>query len=133
MIKKNLIDKIKTPLFISIILFCLTIGSSLFNYFSINMGISIFTGIGLALLNFLVFVVFLSFTENNSGNKILVLTLTGTAFRLILMLAAIFLVIKFLKVDKFGFIFAFFILYTFFLIYEIVLIKDKLDNTKYLE
>lgn len=121
-----MIDKIKNPVVVSIILLCLTIGCSFFNYISINAGISIFAGIGLALLNFLVFAVFLSFTVNDSGSKFLILTIGGITFRLILMLIVIFLIIKFLKIDKFGFIFTFFISYSFFLIYEIILIKDRL-------
>lgn len=123
-----MIDKIKNPVLVSIILLCLTIGFSYFNYISEISGISIFAGIGLSLFNFLVFAIFLSFTVNDSGSKFLILTLGGITFRLILMLIVIFLIIKFLKIDKFGFIFTFFISYTFFLIFEIILIKDKLGK-----
>jgi F0F1-type ATP synthase assembly protein I len=123
-----LINKVKNPVLVSIILCCFTIVCSHFNFISVNTGLSIFAGIGLALFNFLVFAIFLSFTKNESGNKFLILTLGGTTFRLILMLITILLVLKFLKVDKFGFIFMFFILYVFFLIYEIVLIKDRLGK-----
>jgi len=123
-----MINKVRNPVYASILLIFITISCSLLNYIPENTGISIFAGIGLSLLNFLVFVTFLSFTQYNSGNKIIILTLGGITFRLIFMLIAIFLIIKFLKVDKFGFIFTFFILYTFFLVYEIILIKDRLGK-----
>jgi Kef-type K+ transport system membrane component KefB len=122
------INKLINPLLVAISLIFFTIGCIFLNFISFNNGISIFAGLGLSLLNFLIFVAFLLATEQKTGNQILILTLSGITFRLILMLIAIFLIIKFLKVDKFGFIFTFFILYTFFLVYEIILIKDKLGK-----
>lgn len=123
-----MINKLKSPLLVAVSLIFITTGFMFLNYISFDTGISILTGLGLSLLNFLIFATFLLFTKHKTGNQILILTLSGITFRMILMLVAVFLIIKFLKVDKFGFIFTFFILYTFFLVYEIILIKDKLGK-----
>ncbi|NMB82554.1 MAG: hypothetical protein GYA14_12125 [Ignavibacteria bacterium] len=50
------------------------------------------------------------------------------AFRLILTLIGVFVVIKFLNIDKYAFIFALFIWYILFITYEVVLFKKKAEK-----
>ncbi|MGK9477458.1 hypothetical protein ACSSV9_11635 [Melioribacter sp. OK-6-Me] len=98
----------------------------------INSGlfISIMVPSGIVFINFIVFsLLYKKSTEK--GNKIFLLyNLGGMGLRMILVLLLIFLSLKFLKIDKYGFIFAFFIWYILFLIVEIKAVKAKADAIK---
>ncbi len=81
-------------------------------------------------INFIIFTL-TYYTANKKNSKIFIIyTLGSLLIRLFLMIIAVFLSIKFLKIDVVGFIFAFFIWYIFLLIYEIFIVQSAVERRK---
>jgi hypothetical protein len=80
------------------------------------------------MINFTFFLIFWEYSKNKNNKTFLIFNLGGMAFRLILTLIGVFVVIKFLNIDKYAFIFALFIWYILFLTYEMVLFKKKAEK-----
>ncbi|AFN73521.1 hypothetical protein MROS_0277 [Melioribacter roseus P3M-2] len=98
----------------------------------INTGlfISVMTPSGIVLVNFIIFSILYRKSDGKSNKNFLLYNLGGMGLRMVLVLLLIFLSLKFLKIDKYGFIFAFFIWYILFLIVEIKAVKAKADAIK---
>ncbi|MGK9368094.1 hypothetical protein ACSSWA_04285 [Melioribacter sp. Ez-97] len=92
--------------------------------------ISIMTPSGIVLANFIIFSILYKKSDGKSNKNFLLYNLGGMVFRMVFVLLLIFLSLKFLKIDKYGFIFAFFIWYILFLIVEIKAVKAKADAIK---
>jgi len=80
------------------------------------------------MINFTFFLIFWEYSKNKNNKTFLIFNLGGMAFRLILTLIGVFVVIKFLNIDKYAFIFALFIWYILFITYEVVLFKKKAEK-----
>ncbi len=85
------------------------------------------------LLNFLnsltAFLLFV-YSFEKSNKVFLAANLGGMGFRLFFLLVLVFIFIKFLNIDKYGFILTFFIFYFFSLFLEIFYIKNKIEEKK---
>jgi O-antigen/teichoic acid export membrane protein len=92
------------------------------------LGYSILNALVITSVNFVVFTTAYAYSIKKSNKTFLLFTIGGMGVRLLLMLALIFISIKFLKVDLLGFIFALFIWYTFFLIFEIAIVRRGLER-----
>ena len=82
----------------------------------------------LSILNFAIFLVMFRYSIQKSNKFFLLFSIGGIILRLFIMLVIVFVVLKFLKIDVFGFIFAFFLWYVFFLAFEISIIQSKTKN-----
>ncbi len=69
----------------------------------------------------------LSYKSNNKS--FLLMNLGGMSLRLILVAVSVFILFKFLNIDKYGFIFTFFIFYFVLLIIEVDFFRRKADLT----
>ncbi len=77
----------------------------------------------IAIINYIIFLFLFYKSVKEENKKFIKINLGGMAFRIILILALIFLTLKFLKVDKYEFIFALLIWYIFLMIFEINIIR----------
>lgn len=68
------------------------------------------------------------YSIQKSNKFFLLFSIGGIILRLFIMLVIVFVVLKFLKIDVFGFIFAFFLWYVFFLVFEISIVQSKTKN-----
>lgn len=100
------------------------------NSLDVELGKSIIIAIIIAAINFLLFLGSFNYSNGKSNKIFLIFIIGGMGIRLFLMLAAVFVSIKFLKVDLVGFIFGFFIWYVFLLIYEISIVRLGLEGRK---
>lgn len=91
-------------------------------------GYSIIIGIAVSTMNFLLFICAYVYSIKKSNNTFLIFTLGGIGIRILIVLLMVFISIKFLKVDKSGFIFALFLWYVFYLMYEISIVRLKLEQ-----
>jgi len=89
---------------------------------------SLFYSAGLVALNFILFLIFWEFSRNKPNKTFLIFNLGGMVLRLLLTLIGVFVVIKFLNIDKYAFIFALFIWYILFLSYEVNLFRKKAEK-----
>jgi hypothetical protein len=86
---------------------------------------SVLIGSALMIINFLLGYFFIKFGLNKS-DKIFIMTLWGgMAFRLIFTLILVFIMLKFLELNPFGFIFSILFFYVFYLIIEILYLNLK--------
>ena len=122
--------KAKIALIISAITITLLFLLVFTNSLSVKIGNALILSIVISVLNFLLFLGAFSYSVKKSNKIFLIFTIGGMGIRLLIMLAAIFLSIKFLKVDLVGFIFGFFIWYVFLLIYEISIVRFGLEGRK---
>lgn len=83
---------------------------------------------GLVALNFFLFLIFWEFSNSKPNKTFLIFNLGGMVLRLLLTLIGVFVVIKFLNIDKYAFIFALFIWYILFLSYEVNLFRKKAEK-----
>jgi len=81
--------------------------------------ISSLLGAILSLLNIIIAFLLFRFSYPKSNEKFLKFNLGGMFARVALILIAVFLILKFLSIDEYGFIFTLFVLYFVFLIFEI--------------
>ncbi len=122
--------KAKIALIISV--FTIIILSLLIFVSSLNaeIGKALIFAIVISVLNFLLFLGSFNYSAKKSNKIFLLFIIGGMGIRLLIMLAAVFVSIKFLKVDLVGFIFGFFIWYVFLLIYEISIVRFGLEGRK---
>ena len=91
---------------------------------------AILLAVSIVYINFIIFT-FTYYIANKKNSKIFIIyTLGSLIIRLFLMIIAVILSIKFLKIDVVGFIFAFFIWYIFLLIYEIFIVQSAVERRK---
>ncbi len=91
---------------------------------------AILLAVSIVYINFIIFT-FTYYIANKKNSKIFIIyTLGSLIIRLFLMIIAVILSIKFLKIDVVGFIFAFFIWYIFLLIFEIFIIQSSVERRK---
>ena len=81
-------------------------------------------------INFIIFVLTYYLANKKDTKTFIIYTLGSLIIRLFLMIIAVILSIKFLKIDVVGFIFAFFIWYIFLLIFEIFIIQSSVERRK---
>jgi F0F1-type ATP synthase assembly protein I len=118
-----LINQIRIP-FLVFVLSCLIIYSLVyFSVFNGERAVSILVGGGISFLNFILFFVLYSISREKPNKYFLILNFGGMVLRMVLMLLGVFLIIKFLKIDTYGFIFGFFFYYILFLGLEVRFIK----------
>ncbi|MFA5803381.1 MAG: ATP synthase subunit I [Melioribacteraceae bacterium] len=122
--------KAKIALIISVITTVLLSLLIFTNSLSVEIGRALILAIAVSVLNFLLFLGSFNYSVKKSNKIFLLFTIGGMGIRLLLMLAAVFISIKFLKVDLVGFIFGFFIWYVFLLIYEISIVRFGLEGRK---
>ncbi len=120
--KIALIISVITIIFLSLLIFA--------NSLSVEIGNALILAIVISVLNFLLFLGSFNYSVKKSNKIFLIFIIGGMGIRLLLMLAAVFVSIKFLKVDLVGFIFGFFIWYVFLLIYEISIVRFGLEGRK---
>jgi hypothetical protein len=114
-----MIRKAKIPLLISLTVILIFFTLNLILGFSNIEARSLLYSALLSTLNFILFILCLRISEQKSNKTFLLITMGGIGVRLILVLTAVFISIKFLNVDTLAFIFGLFISYFFHLIYEI--------------
>jgi len=122
--------KAKTALMTSVITVVILVLLTFANNLSVKIGNALILAIVISVLNFLLFLGSFNYSVKKSNKIFLLFTVGGMGIRLLLMLAAVFVSIKFLKVDLVGFIFGFFIWYVFLLIYEISIVQFGLEGRK---
>ncbi len=122
--------KAKTALMISVITIVFLSLLVFVNSLSFEIGNALILAIVISVLNFLLFLGSFNYSVKKSNKIFLLFAVGGIGIRLFLMLAAVFVSIKFLKVDLVGFIFGFFICYFFLLIYEISIVRYGLEGRK---
>lgn len=88
---------------------------------------TIYAGV-LNLLNSVAAFFLFKYSFGKSNNIFLIANLGGMGVRLLFLLIAVFIFIKFLNIDKYGFILTFFIFYFFLLIFEINYFKNKVEK-----
>ncbi|MEJ5351243.1 MAG: ATP synthase subunit I [Melioribacteraceae bacterium] len=77
----------------------------------------------ISIINYIIFLFLFNKSIKKENKKFIEINLGGMVLRILLMLALIFLTLKFLKVDKYEFIFAFLIWYILLLIFEINIVR----------
>ena len=122
--------KAKIALILSVITIILLSLLIFANSLSVEIGNALILAIVISVLNFLLFLGSFNYSVKKSNKIFLLFIIGGMGIRLLLMLAAVFISIKFLKVDLVGFIFGFFIWYVFLLIYEISIVRFGLEGRK---
>jgi len=122
--------KAKIALIISVITIMLLFLLIFTDTLSVETGNALILAIVISVLNFLLFLGSFNYSVKKSNKILLLFTIGGMGIRLLLMLASVFVSIKFLKVDMVGFIFGFFIWYVFLLIYEISIVRFSLEGRK---
>ena len=122
--------KAKIALIISVITIMLLFLLIFTDTLSVETGNALILAIVISVLNFLLFLGSFNYSVKKSNKILFLFTIGGMGIRLLLMLASVFVSIKFLKVDMVGFIFGFFIWYVFLLIYEISIVRFSLEGRK---
>lgn len=77
----------------------------------------------ISIINYIIFLFLFNKSIKKENKKFIEINLGGMVLRILLMLALIFLTLKFLKVDKYEFIFALLIWYILLLIFEINIVR----------
>ncbi|MBI5730398.1 MAG: ATP synthase subunit I [Ignavibacteriales bacterium] len=122
--------KAKTALIISVITIIILSLLIFANSLGVEIGNALILAILISTLNFLLFLGSFNYSAKKSNKIFLLFIIGGMGIRLLITLAAVFVSIKFLKVDLVGFIFGFFIWYVFLLIYEISIVRFGLEGRK---
>ena len=94
-------------------------------YLNSTLALSLAMASAVGLANFIFFVLFMRFSLKKSNKIFLVMNFGGIIFRLILMLFVVFLVLFYLKVDRYAFIFGLLFWYLFFQVFEILIVKES--------
>lgn len=79
--------------------------------------------------NFILFSIFAYLSFKKSNKYFLIMNLGGMLIRLILMLIVVFLMLNYLKVDRYAFIFGLLFWYLFYQIFEILIVKESYKNS----
>ncbi|NJD23549.1 MAG: hypothetical protein FIA82_12935 [Melioribacter sp.] len=122
--------KARIALIISVIIIIILSFLIFANSLNVEIGKALIVAIIISVLNFLLFLGSFNYSNGKSNKIFLIFIIGGMGIRLFLMLASVFVSIKFLKVDLVGFIFGFFIWYVFLLIYEISIVRIGLEGRK---
>ncbi len=85
-------------------------------------------GIAIAIINYALFLSIFKFSLKNDNKNFLMINLGGMAFRILLMLIMIFIIVKFLKIDTYRFIFTFFIIYFLLLVNELYIVINIISR-----
>lgn len=125
-----MVQRIKIPIFLLVSVVILFFFLDFLEWLPDQFIDSFFYATGLILINFLVFIVSIEYSFSKSNKTFLIFNLGGIAFRLILTLIGIFIAIKFLNIELYGFIFTLLIWYIMFIIYEIYIIRKKIEKPK---
>lgn len=83
----------------------------------------------LNILNIILALLLYYFSIGKSNSTFLMLNLGGMGVRLFFLLVSVFIFLKFLKIDKYAFIFIFFIFYFLQIIFEIAYLNKRAKNT----
>jgi hypothetical protein len=83
---------------------------------------------GLNLINMIIAISIFSYSASKDLNQFVFFTLFSITIRIILIISAILIIIKFININKTAFIFTFFVIYFIFLILEIVYYKHRLTK-----
>ncbi len=108
----------------SILLLLITYILFISGLFDSSFLLSAILGISLPLINFLLGYLSIRYSVNQSHSVFLIIFLGGMVLRLLLMLTAVFLVLKFLENIANSFIFIIFIFYSFYLLSEILYLNQ---------
>ena len=103
---------------------------TLYNFGLIDYGFlssSFYAGV-LSITNLILALLFYHLSLKKSNKIFIIFNLGGMGVRLFLLLIAVFIFLKFLKIDEYGFIFIFFILYILQLIIELGFFNRKADR-----
>ena len=84
---------------------------------------SLIFGCIISIINYIIFLFLFNKSIKKENKKFMEINLGGMVLRILLMLALIFITLKFLKVDKYEFIFALLIWYILLLIFEINIVR----------
>lgn len=120
-----MISSIKKSFIIFFVTISIIIILTLLKILSIQTAYPILLASFISVLNFATFLIMFNYSIKKSNKFFLLFSIGGVIFRLFLTLVVVFAVLKFLKVDVFGFIFAFFLWYVFFLTFEITIVQSK--------
>lgn len=90
---------------------------------------SFYSGV-INILNVLASLLAFNYSMNRSNKIFLIFNVGGMILRMFLLLAIILILLKFLNIDKYGFIFNFFILYIVFLAIEVNYFRLKISQKK---
>lgn len=123
-----MIKKIKQSFTVFFLAICLIVVLAVLNVFSFQTIYPILAGSFLSVLNFIIFLIMFNYSVQKSNKFFLLFSIGGIIVRLFLMLIIVFIALKFLKIDVFGFIFAFFLWYVFFLVFEVSIVQLKTKN-----
>ena len=83
----------------------------------------------LNILNILLAFLLYYLSIGKSNTSFLILNLGGMGVRLLFLLVSVFIFLKFLKIDKYAFIFIFFVFYFLQIIFEISYLNKRAKNT----
>jgi hypothetical protein len=90
---------------------------------------SVFGGL-INLVNILASLLAFNYSVEKDNKTFLLFNMGGMLVRLMLMLGSVIIFLKFLNIDKYGFIFTFFVLYISFLAVEINYFRVKISQVK---
>jgi hypothetical protein len=123
-------NKVRTVILISLAMLTIYFTSTSVGIIPNRYNFSIIIATIIVFTNFSIFVVSYHLGFKKKAKTFILFTMGGLLVRLLLMIIAIFLSIKFLKVDIVGFIFTFFIWYVFLLFFEILIVQSGIERSK---
>lgn len=123
-----MIKNIKKSFIVFFVVIAIVLILGFLRILSIQTVYPILFGSFLSILNFVIFLIMFRYSIQKSNKFFLLFSIGGIILRLFIMLVIVFVVLKFLKIDVFGFIFAFFLWYVFFLVFEISIVQSKTKN-----
>lgn len=126
--KKRLIKLIRVPLVTYIVAIVVVLIMQFTSGIKVNTGSSILLALTMSAINFSFFLLSFQLSYKKSNKTFLLFTMGGIGVRLVIMLGAVFISLKFLNVDLLAFIFGFFISYFFLLFYEISIVRSGLGE-----
>jgi len=123
-------NKVRNAVVISLLMLVSYFACTWVGIISSKYNFSVLIATFIVFINFLIFVVAYHFGFKKKAKTFILFTMGSLLVRLSFMILAVFLCIKFLKVDVVGFIFAFFIWYVFLLFYEILIVQSGIERSK---
>lgn len=118
-----MIKQIKISAAIIILINAIIILLSYFEILSNSQLKSLILGCLISIINYIIFLFLFNKSVKEENKKFIKINLGGMVFRIMFILALIFLTLRFLKVDKYEFIFALLIWYILLLIFEINIVR----------
>lgn len=123
-------NKVRNAVVISLLMLVSYFACTWVGIISSKYNFSVLIATFIVFINFLIFVVAYHLGFKKKAKTFILFTMGSLLARLSFMILAVFLCIKFLKVDVVGFIFAFFIWYVFLLFYEILIVQSGIERSK---